>query len=117
MTGSDVAAVIVSITSVVTVVVLVIAVNAITRTLKELRETLEALRTEAQPAIAELHRAAETATHELGRVDGLVDRAESVTATVDSASRLAYLATANPVIKAMAAAEGTRRAARRLRKV
>jgi hypothetical protein len=38
-----------------------------------------------------------------------------VTGTVDSASRLAYIAMANPVIKGVAFASGTAKAARRLR--
>ena len=36
------------------------------------------------------------------RLDNLVSTAESVTGTVDSASRLAYIAMANPVIKGVA---------------
>ena len=52
---------------------------------------------------------------ELERLDRLVTTAESVTGTVDSASRLAYLAMANPVIKGVAFASGTAKAARRLR--
>jgi len=47
--------------------------------------------------------------------DQLVTTAESVTGTVDSASRLAYIAMANPVIKGVAFASGTAKAARRLR--
>ena len=53
--------------------------------------------------------------HEIMRLDGLVTTAESVTGTVDSASRLAYIAMANPVIKGVAFASGTAKAARRLR--
>jgi hypothetical protein len=39
-----------------------------------------------------------------------------VTATVDSASHLAYLAFSNPMIKAIAFAAGTSKAARALRR-
>jgi hypothetical protein len=42
--------------------------------------------------------------------------AESISGTVDSASRLAYLALSNPVIKALAFGAGTARAARRFRR-
>jgi hypothetical protein len=115
MTGTELAAVIVAIASVAGVTLLVIAVASLVRSLRALRETVDALRDEAVPAIAELRGTVEAANAELDRVDGLIDRAESVSATVDSASRLAYMATANPAIKLMAAASGTRRAARRLR--
>ena len=57
----------------------------------------------------------EAANDELERFDRLVTTAESVTGTVDSASRLAYIAMANPVIKGVAFASGTAKAARRLR--
>ena len=57
----------------------------------------------------------EAANYEIERLDRLVSTAESVTGTVDSASRLAYIAMANPVIKGVAFASGTAKAARRLR--
>jgi hypothetical protein len=49
-------------------------------------------------------------------VDALLESAESISSTVDSASRLAYLAFSNPVIKALAFAGGTGRAIRRVRR-
>src|SRR5690606_40327550 len=58
----------------------------------------------------------EAANYEIMRLDNLVSTAESVTGTVDSASRLAYIAMANPVIKGVAFASGTAKAARRLRR-
>lgn len=116
MSGTELAAVIVAIASVAGVTLLVIAIVSLVRSLRTLRETVDALRDEAVPAIAELRGTVEAANAELERVDGLIDRAESVSATVDSASRLAYMATANPTIKLMAAASGTRQAARRLRR-
>ena len=57
----------------------------------------------------------DAANGEIERLDHLVTTAESVTGTVDSASRLAYIAMANPVIKGVAFASGTAKAARRLR--
>ena len=47
----------------------------------------------------------------------MLGTAESIGGTVDSASRLAYLAFSNPVIKTMALASGTGRAARRFRRI
>ncbi|HYZ97595.1 MAG TPA: hypothetical protein VE575_02520, partial [Acidimicrobiales bacterium] len=70
---------------------------------------------ETLPVLHDLHDTVQVANHELERFDQLVTTAESVTGTVDSASRLAYIAMANPVIKGVAFASGTARAARRLR--
>ena len=64
----------------------------------------------------ELRTTVQQAGDELERVDSLLGTAESISATVDSASRLAYLAFSNPVIKGLAFASGTGRAARRFRK-
>jgi hypothetical protein len=68
------------------------------------------------PAMEELAATARNANLELQRVDTLIDSAESISGTVDSASRLAYLAFSNPVIKAAAFGAGTSTALRRLRR-
>ena len=52
---------------------------------------------------------------ELARVDRLVGSAESISATVDATSKLAYRALSAPVIKTVAVTSGASRAARRLR--
>ena len=116
MSGSDVAAVIVAICSVVAVVVLVIGLIAVTRTLATLRLSIEQLRRETLPVVDEVHRTVVTANAELVRLDGLLDSAQSVSNTVDSASHLLYLAVSNPIIKGVAIAAGSARAARALRK-
>ncbi|HEX9682327.1 MAG TPA: DUF948 domain-containing protein [Acidimicrobiales bacterium] len=116
MSASDVAAVIVAITSVVAVTLLVIALGQMTRTLRQLRETLDELRRETIPVVENLQVATQKANTDLERVEQLLTTAESIGATVDSASRLAYLTFSNPVIKTMAAASGTARAYRRLRR-
>lgn len=116
MSASDLAAVIVAASSVAAVVLLTVALIALTRTLRALREVAELMRTETAPVLGDLRDTVRTANHELQRFDRLVSTAESVTGTVDSASRLAYLAMANPVIKGVAFASGTAKAARRLRK-
>ena len=54
------------------------------------------------------------ANNELDRADSLLVTAESVSTRVDSASRLAYMAFSNPVIKVLAFGSGTARATRRL---
>jgi hypothetical protein len=116
MSAADLAAIIVAIASVVAVVLLVLIVVAVNRTLTSLRLTIEQFRRETLPVVDELHRTVTTANTELARLDGLLESATSVTATVDSASHLAYLAFSNPVIKAMALATGTAKAAKALRR-
>ena len=116
MTGADVAAIIVAIASVVAVVLLVIGLIAVTRTLTALRLSIEQLRRETLPVVEEVHRTVTTANAELQRFDGLLDSAQSVSSTVDSASHLIYLAVSNPIIKAIAVAAGTARASKALRR-
>jgi uncharacterized protein YoxC len=116
MTGGDVAAVIVAISSVVAVVVLIIAVVSLTRTLMAVRLTVEQLRRETVPVLDQLQVTVARANGDLERLDDLLDTAQSVGSTVDSASHLAYLVLGNPVIKAIAAASGTARAVRAFRR-
>jgi hypothetical protein len=115
MSASDLAAVIVAIASVAAVVLLAVATSALLRTLRALRDVARLLRTETVPVLDDLWDTVDAANHEIVRLDHLVTTAESVTGTVDSASRLAYIAMANPVIKGVAFASGTAKAARRLR--
>ena len=116
MTGGEVAAIIASVALVVAVVALLFALAALTKTLRTLRTAVEDLHRETLPVLGDLRSTVSTANAELVRVDSLLTTAESVGATVDSASRLAYLAFSNPVIKVLAVASGTGRAARRLRR-
>ena len=115
MSASDLAAVVVATCSVVAVVLLAVGLVALVRTLRALREVAKLLRTETVPVIDDLRQTVDAANGEIERLDRLVTTAESVTGTVDSASRLAYIAMANPVIKGVAFASGTAKAARRLR--
>ncbi len=116
MSAGDVAAVAVAVASAVLTVALVFALATLNRTLRTTRETVEELRREAVPLLGKLNTALDQANAELGRVDGLLEKAESIGGTVDSASRLAYLAFSNPVIKLLALGSGTARAARLLRR-
>ena len=116
MDASDTAAVIVACASVLALAVMVWAIVALTKTLRLLRESVDEMRRETLPVVAEMRVAVGQANAELERVDTLLGTAESISTTVDSASRLAYLAFSNPVIKAIAFASGTAGATRRLRK-
>jgi hypothetical protein len=116
VSATELAALIVAIASVVAVVLLAMCLASVTKTLRAVRDTVELLRTETVPVMADLGETVRYANAELERVDQLLDRASSIGGTVDSASRLAYLAFSNPVIKTMAVASGTSRAARRFRR-
>ena len=116
MSAADLAAIIVAIASVVAVVLLVFVVVAVNRTLATMRLSIEQLRRETLPVVDELHRTVTTANAELQRLDVFLDSATSVSATVDSASHLAYLAFSNPLIKVMALATGTAKAAKALKR-
>jgi uncharacterized protein YoxC len=116
LSGGDVAAIIVAVLTAIAVVFLCIALASLTKTMRTLRETVELLRRETLPVVANMQSTVNQANAELERVDTLLGTAESISATVDSASRLAYLALSNPVIKVMAVGAGTARAARRFRR-
>jgi hypothetical protein len=116
MDASDSAAVVVAVASSVAVVVLLYAVASLTRSVREMRTVIREFHDEAMPVVVEMRAAMDHATNELERVDSLLDSAESVTHTVDSATRLAYLAFSNPAIKTVAIASGTGQAVRRLRR-
>ncbi|MGQ0832987.1 MAG: DUF948 domain-containing protein [Microthrixaceae bacterium] len=116
MSATDLAALIVAIASVAGVVLLAVTLASITRTLRAVRDTVEMVRTETVPVMNELGDAVRSANVEIERVGGVLGTAESIGGTVDSASRLAYLAFSNPIIKVLAVASGTTRAARRLRR-
>lgn len=116
MSAGEVAAIVAAVAAVFLSLGLLFALSSLTRTLRTVRGAVEELRREAVPLLGDLRNTVEQANAELARVDGVLERAESIGTTVDSASRLAYLAFGNPVIKAMALAAGTGRAARRLRR-
>ena len=116
MEANDAAAVVVAVASALALAVLVYAIVALNRTLAQLRSAIEDMRRETLPVVSEMRTAVSQANLELERVDNLLGTAESISSTVDSASRLAYLAFSNPVIKTIAFASGTGRAARRFRR-
>ena len=68
------------------------------------------------PLLADVHLAVRKVNGDLDRVDGILENAEAITGTADSASRLAYTAFSAPVVKTMAAVSGASRAWQRLRR-
>jgi len=106
-----VAAVVACIAAIVTVACAAVFVGQVQR----LERAIEDLRSEAVPLVGEARRATDLAVSELARVDSVLEDTESVTATVDSASRLAQRAFANPVVKVLAFRAGAASGIRRLR--
>jgi hypothetical protein len=91
-----------------------VAVVLLGRRVRELRRLVEDLRRETVPLVRDARVVIEEAATEMVRVGDVLETAESVTATVDSASRLAYRAFANPVVKVLAFGTGVGAALRRL---
>ncbi len=115
MSALDLAAVVVVVAAVAAVTLAAVAAVALLRATRELRRAAAALTHAALRAGAELDALTDEARRELGRADGLLERADRISATLEGASRLTYLTVSSPVIKAAAVASGVRRGARRLR--
>ena len=92
---------------------IVVAVSLGRRT-RELSELVAQLRTETVPLVRDARTVVDHAATEMERVGDVLGSAEAVSATVDSASRLAYRAFSNPVVKTVAFGSGLSGALRRL---
>ena len=115
MTPGEFAATVVSVAAAMLVVGFLFAVGALIRTLATVRVAVDDLRRTAVPLLTDVHSAVRQANGDPVKVESLLETAESVTGTVDSASRLAYAVVSNPLIKVLAFASGSSRALRRLR--
>jgi predicted PurR-regulated permease PerM len=116
MSAGDWAAVVISVVLAIAVVGLLLALGALVHTLATLRTAVDELREQTVPLVNDMHTTVRQANSDLVRAEALLESAESISSTVDSASRLAYLAFSNPVVKALAFAGGTGRAVRRFRR-
>lgn len=85
------------------------------RSVRELDEVRLAFETQAAAALTELHATVVRAGVQVDEVEALVDVANAIGERVDTATEATYRALTSPVIKTVALASGTRRAARRLR--
>lgn len=115
MEVGDAAALVIAAASTFAVGLLLWAVVALTTAVRQLRAATAELREHAIPTVVAARRAIAAAEHDLDRMDDLLDAAETVGSTVETASKLAYDTFSTPVIKALAIANGTGRAAKRLR--
>ncbi len=116
LSASDLAVIVVTGCSIVAVVAVLFALQRILVAVRRVTRTLDELNAQALPLIDDLADALQEANAELARVDKLVGSAESISATVDATSKLAYRALSAPVIKTVAMTSGASRAARRIRK-
>jgi ABC-type transporter Mla subunit MlaD len=95
---------------------LVVVLWRVLQAVRELRDELTWLREDTQPLLDELQASVEDARDDLDRFDRLLGSAESISSHVNSASRVTRMALSAPVIKTVALASGTSRAASRLRR-
>lgn len=115
MSAAEWAAVVLAVTAALLSVAAVVVLGALIRTLRTLAGVVEDLNRETMPLLSTLQGDAAKASAALDRVGDLVGAAESVTRTVDGASRLAYATFSNPLVKVLAFGSGVGRAGRRLR--
>ncbi len=113
MSADQTAALVTAIVAGVTSIVLVAVVVVLGRRVRELGRTVEELRRETVPLVRDARVVVDQAATEMVRVGDVLDSAEAVSATVDSASRLAYRAFSNPVVKVLAYSTGLGSALRR----
>jgi HAMP domain-containing protein len=114
MSAADVAVLVAAACSAVAAVCAVAACVVLTRRIRELRALVAELDDETVPMLRDARIAADQAATEMVRVGDVLASAEAVSTTVDSASRLAYRAFANPLVKMVAFFSGFGSALRRL---
>jgi hypothetical protein len=94
-------------------VVLMVTVQSLLRTVRDLRGSVERLEHEALPLVSELRATVRRAGAEVDKVDDLLEVASAIQHTVEGASRLTFVAFANPLIKIVALVRGVSRGIRR----
>ena len=115
MAAVDVVVLVAAVVACVAAVVGVVAAVVLVGQVRRLERGVEVLRHEVVPLVEEARQAAGYASTEMARVEAVLEDTEAVTATVDSATRLAQRAFANPVVKVLALRAGTAGGLRRLR--
>lgn len=89
--------------------------RALEESVRDLEELRRAFTAEAAEELAALHAAATRAERQVDDVEALLEVSSAIGDRVDATTEAAYRALTSPVIKTVALASGTRRAARRLR--
>src|SRR5579863_1785133 len=113
MSADQVAALVAAVAAGTASLVLVGVVVVLGRRVRDLGRAVEELRRETVPLVRDARVVVDQAATEMTRVGDVLDSAEAVSATVDSASRLAYRAFSNPVVKVLAYSTGVGSALRR----
>lgn len=116
LSAGDLALVVVTGCAILATIALLATLAWLVVTLRRAATALHEFTGQALPLVEDLASSLAEANEELARVDRLVGSAESISATVDATSKLAYRALSAPVIKTVAVTSGASRAARRLRK-
>jgi hypothetical protein len=114
MGAAAVVALVAACVAVVAALVTTVAAGSLSRRTRELSRLVGELETEALPLVRDARTVVDHAATEMERVGDVLGSAEAVSATVDSASRLAYRAFSNPVVKTVAFGSGLGGAFRRL---
>jgi hypothetical protein len=114
MSSGQIAVVVAATASLLAVVGLLVALASLRRQVARLGTLADELKRQTVPLVVDAHRVVDQAATEMERVGAVLDTTESVAATVDSASRLAYRAFANPVVKVLAVRAGAASGIRRL---
>jgi uncharacterized protein YoxC len=114
MSAGEIAVLVASIACVAAVVGLLVVFRGMRREIRKLESIAAQLQGQTVPLVADARRVVDQAANEMERVGAVLDSTESVHATVDSASRLAYRAFANPVVKVLAVRAGAATGIRRL---
>jgi hypothetical protein len=113
MSADHLAVLVAAIAAAVGAVVAAFVAVVLGRRVQDLRHAVEELRRETVPLVRDARVVVDQAATEMVRVGDVLDSTEAVSATVDSASRLAYRAFANPVVKLLAYGTGVGSALRR----
>src|SRR5580693_7572069 len=114
MSAGEIAVLVASIATCGAVVGLLFALGSLRRETRALASVVDQLTRRTAPLVADAQRVVDQAATEMERVGAVLDSTESVHATVDSASKLAYRAFANPVVKVLAVRAGAATGIRRL---
>jgi hypothetical protein len=114
MSADDVAALAAAAVSGAAALVALVVVIVLSRRIRDLREMIRDLRSETVPLVRDARVVVDQAATEMLRVGDVLSSADAVAGTVDSASRLAYRAFANPVVKVLAFRTGVTSTLRRL---
>lgn len=116
MTAGDLAVVVATVLCTIGFAGLIVALLYVLKALGELRQAVAQLSTQTGPLLADLKESVSEARDDLVRFDRVLGSAEAISSSIEGASRVAKAALSAPVIKTVAIASGTKRAARRLRR-